>query len=168
MRMVRWLACVITIALAGCAEVQPAGSIGSEAPALAARSLDGDSLRLADFRGQVVLLNVWATWCIPCRREMPELQALHTEFGDRGLRVVGISVDEQSADEAVRNFTSDLGITYTILRDPSEAVSFAFAIPGVPATFLIDRDGRIGWRQFGPFDRENPGLRAALEQSLAS
>lgn len=164
----RWLVVLGVVALTACGEVQPAGSPGSEAPAFAARTLDGDSLRLADLRDRVVLLNIWATWCIPCRKEMPELQALHTEFATQGLHVVGVSVDEQSADAAVRNFTTDLGITYTILRDPTEAVSFAFQIPGVPATFLIDRQGRIAWKHLGPFDRDNPTLRAALAEALSS
>lgn len=152
--------------LTACAEVQPAASTGANAPTFTARTLDGDSLGLADLRGQVVLLNVWATWCVPCRKEMPELQALHQEFADQGLHVVGVSVDEQSADDAVRSFTADLGVTYTILRDPGESVSFAFQIPGVPSTFLINREGRIAWKHFGPFDRNHAGLRAALSESF--
>lgn len=162
------LVLLAALALAACGEVQPAASTGSLAPAFAARRLDGDSVRLTELRDQVVLLNVWATWCIPCRKEMPELQALHTELAEQGLHVVGVSVDEQSADATVRNFTTDLGITYTILRDPAESVSFLFQIPGVPATFLIDREGRIAWRHIGPFDRDNPALRAALAEALSS
>jgi cytochrome c-type biogenesis protein len=149
-----------------CAEPHSLGRVGETAPVYAARSVAGDSLHLSDLRGKVVLLNVWATWCIPCRKELPELQALHTQYAGRGLQVVGVSVDEGNADAAVREFAQEFGITYTILRDPHELIYSAFAIPGVPASFLIDRSGKVAWRILGPFSASDAGLQAALRKSL--
>ncbi|HSL72683.1 MAG TPA: TlpA disulfide reductase family protein [Longimicrobiales bacterium] len=152
--------------VAGCIDASSDGLIGGEAPEFAARTLSGDSLRLSELRGNPILLNIWATWCIPCRKEMPELEALHKTYAARGLRVIGVSVDEGSADDAVRAYTKEFGITYTILRDPGELVSAVFTVPGVPATFLIDRDGRVRWRHLGPFTSENPELQSALKAAL--
>jgi peroxiredoxin len=149
-----------------CTEPHSFGQVGEAAPAYAARSIAGDSVRLSDLRGNAVLLNVWATWCIPCRKELPELQALHTKFVDKGLRVVGVSVDEGSDDAAVREFAQQFGITYTIVRDPHTDVYNAFAIPGVPASFLIDRSGKVAWRHLGPFTSTDPTLQKALQQIL--
>jgi peroxiredoxin len=130
--------------------------------------LAGDTVRLADLHGDAVLLNVWATWCPPCREEMPGLQALHATYGDRGLRVLGVSVDSRGAESAIRGFTADHGITFTILHDPSETVSRQFRTTGVPETFLIDRDGRIVHRWIGAFDPEAPDVAERIETVLGT
>jgi peroxiredoxin len=140
---------------------------GDAVPAYAAATLGGDTLSLADLRGQAVMLNIWATWCIPCRAEMPGLQSLHEQLGEEGLRVVGVSIDAGGATESVRMFLEDFGITFTILHDPSERVTRAFRTMGVPETFLIGRDGRIVKRWIGKFDpmaeSTLTAVRAALE-----
>jgi cytochrome c-type biogenesis protein len=156
----------ITLLLASCSEPRPFGRVGEQAPAYAARTIAGDTVRLSDLRGHPVLLNVWATWCIPCRKELPELQALHTQLAPRGLQVVGVSVDEGNDDNAVRDFARAFGITYTIVRDPATVIYSAFAIPGVPATFLIDRTGKVAWRIMGPFSATDTRLQAALKTVL--
>jgi cytochrome c-type biogenesis protein len=157
----------MAILLAGaCSQPASFGRVGDPAPDYRAVNLAGDSVSLAGLRGQVVLLNVWATWCIPCRKEIPELQALHQEYEARGLRVVGVSVDDGNADADVRDFIQRYGVTYAVLRDPAEQVSTAFFVPGVPATFLIDRRGTIAWRRLGPFTTSDPGLQSALRQVL--
>ncbi len=150
----------------GCSRPPSFGNVGEEAPRYAAPALNGDSVSLAGLRGNVVLLNVWATWCIPCRKELPELQKLHEQYAARGLRVVGVSVDDGGADRAVDQFVREFGLTYTILRDPAENVSHAFAIPGVPASFLIDRNGKIVWRHPGPFTTTDTALQNALKSTL--
>ena len=142
------------------------GQVGDDAPSYSAPALNGESTSLASLRGEVVLLNVWATWCIPCRKELPELQQLHQQYAARGLRVVGVSVDDGSADRSVAEFVREFGITYTILRDPAENVSHTFAIPGVPASFLIDRKGKVAWRRLGPFTVADSTLQKALSQAL--
>jgi cytochrome c-type biogenesis protein len=117
-------------------------------------------------KGEVVLLNVWATWCIPCRREIPELQALHQELEGRGLKVWGVSVDAGEADADVNGFISDFKMTYTVLRDPAERVLSVFRVQGVPASYLIDRDGVVRWRTIGPFKAHDPQLQEALRVTL--
>jgi peroxiredoxin len=125
---------------------------GDDAPEFSAPVLDGDSLHLASLRGQPVLLNVWATWCPPCREEMPALQALHEQLGPRGLRVLGVSVDSHGSEETIRRFLVEGGYTFTILHDASDAVSRQFRTIGVPETFLIDGEGRVVRRWIGKFD----------------
>jgi cytochrome c biogenesis protein CcmG, thiol:disulfide interchange protein DsbE len=156
----------IAVLLASCSESRRFGRVGEQAPPYAARTIAGDTVRLSDLRGHPVLLNVWATWCIPCRKELPELQALHTQLAPRGLQVVGVSVDEGNDDDAVRDFAREFGITYTIVRDPATVIYSAFAIPGVPATFLIDRTGKVAWRIMGPFSATDTTLQAALKTVL--
>jgi cytochrome c-type biogenesis protein len=136
------------------------------APAYQARTLDGDSVTLAELRGEVVLLNVWATWCVPCRQEIPELQALYEEHADRGLRVVGVTVDSRSAEEQVQRFIQDFGMTYEVWVDPDQTAVSTFEAIGVPLTVLVDRDGRIVWRHLGAFQRGDPELVRAVETAL--
>ncbi len=158
---------LVALALAcGCAEPATRARVGEPAPVFAALTLAGDSLTLSDLRGQVVMLNVWATWCIPCRKELPELQALHQQYAARGLKVVGVSVDDGSADDAVEDFVQRFGLTFTIVRDPGESVSTLFFTPGVPTTILIDRNGIVVWRRPGPFTANDPELQGALRQLL--
>lgn len=158
----------LALAVCACSENAPAlpGAVGTAAPAYGAATMTGDSLDLASMKGQVVLLNVWATWCIPCRREVPELQALHQELGGRGLRVWGVSIDGGDADADVTGFIEDFKMTYTVLRDPAERVLSVFRIQGVPASYLIDRDGVVRWRTIGPFQADDPQLQEALRVTL--
>ncbi|MGH7476335.1 MAG: peroxiredoxin family protein [Longimicrobiales bacterium] len=142
------------------------GRVGEVAPAYAAPTLAGDSISLASLRGDVVLLNVWATWCPPCREEIPQLQALHERHAADGLRVIGVSVDNAAAHELIDEFVEDFGIGYSILHDPGERVSTVFRVPGVPATFLIDRAGVVRWRHLGPFTLQDATLRRALDAAL--
>jgi cytochrome c-type biogenesis protein len=160
---------IAALALACTADNQTAavpGAVGTPVPAYGAIGMAGDSVDLASLKGSVVLLNVWATWCIPCRREVPELQALHQEFEAKGLKVLGVSIDGGEAGSDVEAFMKDFGMTYTVLRDPAERVLTVFRIQGVPASYLIDREGVVRWRTIGPFTAKDAGLQAALEQTL--
>jgi peroxiredoxin len=146
--------------------------VGRPAPHYAAPDLAGDTVRLADLRGSVVVLNVWATWCAPCIREMPSLQRLADRFADRGLVVVGVSVDADgglaggSAD--VRAFVERLGLTFTILHDARGVVERLFGVSGLPMTFVIDRDGRIHQKVLGEREWDGPELAAEIEALLES
>ncbi|MBI4545182.1 MAG: TlpA family protein disulfide reductase [Gemmatimonadetes bacterium] len=142
------------------------GEVGAPAPDYGAMTLAGDSVSLVDYRGDVVLLNVWATWCHPCRKEVPVLQALHERHAADGLRVVGVSVDAVGADDLVREFMRELGMTYGVLRDPGERVAGVFRFPGVPGTVLLDRAGTVRWRHLGPVSGSDPGLQEALREAL--
>lgn len=139
---------------------------GEPVPAYAAVDLAGDTLALADLRGEVVVLNLWATWCHPCREEMPALQRLHETYGDRGLRILGVSIDGRSSAELIPGFLEEVGVTFPILRDPEERVVRAFTTMGVPETFLIGRDGTLLHRWIGAFDPMAPEHRARVESAL--
>jgi peroxiredoxin len=102
--------------------------------------LNGKSWTLNELRGKVVLLNFWATWCPPCRKEMPDLQALHDRFADEGLVILGVS-DEKA--ETVRKFLAEQKYTYPMLLDPGRTVSKQFEVDGIPKTFVFDRDGNL-------------------------
>jgi cytochrome c biogenesis protein CcmG, thiol:disulfide interchange protein DsbE len=141
---------------------------GDAAPAFGAPLLDGDTLSLSDLRGQPVLLNVWATWCPPCREEMPHLEELHTRYAPRGLRVVGVSVDTRGSEGAIRQFLDEAGVSFTILHDAADVVSREFRTIGVPETFLIDRDGIVRRRWIGKFDPLAEDVVADLEATLLS
>jgi len=102
--------------------------------------LDGKPWNLKDLKGKVVLLNFWATWCPPCRKEMPDLEMLYRRFGAQGLIILGI--DDEEA-ETVKPFIAQQGITYPVLLDPGRKVNTLFRIEGIPKTFVYDRDGKI-------------------------
>ena len=142
--------------------------VGLPAPAYATMSLTGDSVSLAAQRGKVVLLNIWATWCHPCRTEIPELRAIHAKYRDRGLELIGISVDTDGADDAIRSFMKDFEMTFPIWRDPDERISTQFLAVGVPATFLIDKQGILRWRKTGPVAPGDTSLMTAIERALGS
>ena len=139
---------------------------GDLAPAFRAARITGDTLELASLKGQAVLLNLWATWCIPCREEMPALQTLYTEAAARGLRVVGVSIDAPGSDAAIRDFLTSLGVTFTILKDPGGRIERTFRTIGVPETFLLDRTGRLVHHWIGQFDPGSAESRAFVERAL--
>jgi cytochrome c biogenesis protein CcmG, thiol:disulfide interchange protein DsbE len=140
--------------------------VGAPAPDYGATTLDGHPTTLKGLEGRPVLLNVWATWCHPCRKEMPDLQRLHRERGPRGLQVVGVSIDERGQEAAIRDFLREFGITYPIWLDPEDQVSPTFALIGVPGTFLIGRDGILLWSHVGPISATDAALNRAIDQAL--
>jgi cytochrome c biogenesis protein CcmG, thiol:disulfide interchange protein DsbE len=159
----------LALLLAACGhDARATGGLGTPAPDYEAPTMDGELVSLDDFRGQVVLLNMWATWCPPCRWEMPHLQSLHEELGGRGLAVVGVSVDSSGSDRQVRQFLDELGITFLILRDPAERGHRLFGGYGLPITVLIDGEGTVRWRHMGPVTSDDPGLRAILDETLGA
>lgn len=144
-------------------------AVGKMLPAYAAPTLEGDTVRLRDYRGRALLLNVWATWCPACEREMPSLQTLHEELGPSGLAVVGVSIDAGPGSEGtVRDFLAEHGITYTILHDPRSRIMDAYRIVGIPTTYLADRQGRLVERWIGEVDFGAPDLRRAVRRALGA
>lgn len=144
-------------------------SVGSRAPDFHAVTLDAPSTvkTLADYKGQVVLLNIWATWCAPCRVEMPSIEKLHQALGPQGLRVVAISVDGPGQGDVVRDFVKRLGLTFTILNDPTDKTQQQFQATAVPETFIIGRDGVIRKKLIGAVDWNSASNRAVIEQLLS-
>lgn len=140
--------------------------VGQPAPRYAALTMTADSVSLAGLRGQVVLMNVWATWCGPCRKEIPELRGLHAKYKDRGLKVIGVSVDADGSDDAIRDFLKEFRMDYTVWRDASETVQATFRMSGVPTTFVIDRQGVLRWRSTGAIEPGDSTLTRAIEAAL--
>src|SRR5437763_5019702 len=123
-------------------EHPPTLAVLFEAPDFTLSTPSGASLSLAALRGKVVLLNFWATWCVPCRKEMPALEALYQRYKDRGLEVVAISLDKLPA-APVEAFVKQMDVTYRVALDPSWATARTYGVRGLPATFLIDRAGNV-------------------------
>ena len=141
--------------------------VGDPAPEFQAVSLDGERIvALSDYAGKTILVNLWATWCAPCRLETPYLQSVYEENKDRGLMVVGVSVDSPSALDSVRDFLEEMGVTYDILLDPNMVSTDVFAAIGLPASFLIDTEGVVRYTRLGPIVEGDPEFLEALEQTL--
>jgi peroxiredoxin len=148
-------------------ELFPVG-VGSPAPAFSARTLTAPAVTrtLDDYRGQVVLLNVWATWCGPCRVEMPSIERLHRAYAPQGLRVVAVSIDDPGMEERVRAFAGELGLTFEILHDPGRAIDRAYQVTGYPETFVIGSDGVIRKKVIGPDEWDSPANRRLVASLL--
>ncbi|CAN5296119.1 TlpA disulfide reductase family protein [soil metagenome] len=148
--------------------------VGTEAPEFQAVDMAGRPVALEQLRGQVVLLNVWATWCAPCRDEMPSMQRLHERLHERGLRVVAVSVDaapggfggggQPGGDVAA--FVRDMGLGFIIWRDPEGDVQRVYRTTGVPESFVIDRDGTIVKKVIGGTEWDTPANIELFERLL--
>jgi peroxiredoxin len=144
-------------------------TLGSLAPPFEAATLDSlpSTRTFDDYRGKVVLLNVWATWCGPCIVEMPTIQKLHEEFAGTDLEIIAVSVDQPNTENAIRAFVREYGLTFDILHDPENDITRAYQVTGYPATFVIGRDGVIRKKVIGAADWNSVGNRALVTQLLA-
>jgi cytochrome c biogenesis protein CcmG, thiol:disulfide interchange protein DsbE len=142
--------------------------VGTRAPEFRARSLTGAKgvRTLADYRGKVVVLNVWATWCPPCIVEMPSFQRLREQVPDSDLAVVAISVDEYVGGDSVLAFAHGLGVRFEVLHDSSRTIDEQYQITGYPETFVIARDGTIRKKWIGPADWSSPANVALVRRLL--
>jgi peroxiredoxin len=130
------------------------------APELTLTDTHGISHSLTEYRGQVVLINLWATWCIPCTKEMPALQSFYSEHKDNGLVVIAVNDGEPKAD--VLQFAKDYDLTFPIWLDPTYiATEKAFKTMNLPSSFVIDRDGAVQWMWVGGISREMLDARIA-------
>jgi peroxiredoxin len=118
-----------------------------EAPDFSLPDVTGRMVRLKGFRGTVMFMNFFATWCVPCREEMPAMERLHRTYKDRGLVVLAVDIREGA--KTVRAFTQELKLSFPALLDKDGSVAYAYGIRPVPATYLVGRDGKILWRAFG-------------------
>jgi len=139
------------------------GAGSDEAPSWEMVTLSGDTVRSVDLAGQVVVVNFWATWCPPCRLEMPSLQKLHERRSRDGVVVLGLSTDA-GGDGAVRSFLSERGITYPVGRATAEHHRTFGGIQGIPTTFVLDQAGRVRHRVVGYFTP--PAMNAAVARLL--
>lgn len=171
----QWLAVVTVIAGLGIGATalvkygpgRESVAVGSRAPDFRVLDLaSGDTVSLRTrYQGHVTLVNIWATWCEPCKVEMPAMQRLYDSLGARGLKIAAVSIDEGDPTD-VRNFSQALHLTFDVLQDRSTAIQQAYQTTGVPESFLLDRKGTIVKRVIGAHDWSSPVNRALVERLL--
>jgi peroxiredoxin len=125
-----------------------AGTIGSKAPEFALQDLSGKTVRLSDYAGKVVIVDFWATWCGPCRAEVPDFVRLQSKYRDKGLVILGLSLDE-NGEKLVRDFAKEYGVNYPMLLANPETARRYGGIVGIPTTFVLDRKGQIAQKFIG-------------------
>ena len=137
----------------------PAPEIGREAPDFTLKDLDGKSVRLKDLRGKVVFLNFWATWCPPCRAEMPDIEEVYQKYRDQDVVILGIDIQESAGK--VRSFVEGGGYSWTMLLDSTGKIAGMYKVRAIPTSYFIDREGVIKAVSIGGMSR------AAIEEKLA-
>lgn len=142
--------------------------VGKRAPDYRAVSItSGDSVSLHEtYKGKVTLVNIWATYCIPCRKEMPAMEALYKELGPKGLRIVAISVDE-GAEREIADFVKDYALTFDVLHDNTGDIQKVYQTTGVPESFLLDRNGVIVKKVIGEHPWSSPTNQRLVADLLA-
>ncbi len=140
--------------------------VGHLAPDFVLTTLDGREVRLSDYRGHVVFLNFWATWCGPCKVEMPAIERLYREYRRQGFTILAVSTDLEGP-AVTRPYRDALGLTFTIAHDPEAVVMRLYGVRTLPVTFLVDREGVITHQIFGARDWQEPeahdGIRRLLQ-----
>jgi peroxiredoxin len=124
-----------------------AGEIAGEAPDFTLQSREGGQVSLSELRGDVVMINFWATWCGPCRAEMPHLEALHQRYSDLGFTLLGVNVEEDS--RLSDQFLAETPVSFDILFDPHNGVSELYDVVAMPSTVLVDREGNMRFIHHG-------------------
>jgi thiol-disulfide isomerase/thioredoxin len=144
-------------------------AVGAPAPDFHAAVIGqpGITRRLADYQGDVLFLNLWATWCGPCVVEMPTIQRLHERFGSSGLRVVAVAVDDPPFADRVAAFVKERGLTFEILHEGSGTIEQDYRSRGIPSTYLVGRDGRLRVIRQGAADWDTEAVHRLVEQLLA-
>jgi len=121
----------------------PAPQRGFLAPDFELKTTSGETVKLSDLRGQAVLVNLWATWCPPCRAEMPTLEKVHDEYKDQGFTILAVNMTYQDDAQAITPFVAEHGLTYPILLDETGEMAKAYQLKSLPSSFFINRDGTI-------------------------
>jgi len=135
-------------------------SAGSAAPDFTLKSNGGKNLKLSEFRGQVVMINFWATWCGPCRQEMPLLNRIQEKYRKAGFMLLGVNIDDRP--EAAQAMARNLGVHFPILFDTEKRVSRLYDVNAMPSTLLIDRDGKLRYFHLG----YRPGYETRYESQV--
>jgi thiol-disulfide isomerase/thioredoxin len=146
----------------------PGQLIGQTAPDFELQSLEGKNVKLSDFRGKAVLLNFWATYCGPCKIEMPWFVELQKEYGPQGFQIVGVAMDDASTEEIVK-FAKQMGVNYPILLGKESVGQSYGGVEFLPTTFFVNRDGKVTGREFGLQSRSVfvDNIKKALNQGQA-
>ncbi|MCU7905490.1 MAG: TlpA family protein disulfide reductase [Candidatus Thiodiazotropha sp. (ex Epidulcina cf. delphinae)] len=145
--------------LIGCGQLSAAGST-QPAPDFTLKSRSGENIKLSELRGQVVMVNFWASWCGPCRQEMPLLQQLYERYQSMGFTLLGVNVDEERA--AADKMLRDIPVSFPILYDDKSRVSKGYRVKAMPSTFMIDRDGQVRYLHKG----YQPGYEEDYQQQI--
>ena len=138
---------------------------GQTPPAFVLPDLSGNNVSLSDFEGKVVVLDLWATWCPPCRKEIPFLVSLYEQYKDQGLEVIGVGLDQGGAS-VIAPFVEANEVTYTILVG-NQDISQQYKVSGIPMTLMIDRDGRVASKDVGFAPTMEAEMRARVEELLS-
>ena len=135
------------ISLFALSALASSGLVGHEAPDLALKSATGENLRLSEYRGNVVMINFWATWCGPCRQEMPLLEELYARYERVGFNLLGVNIDDDS--RRAMDMAEELGVSFPVLFDARKEVSRLYEVEAMPVTVLVDREGTVRYVQHG-------------------
>jgi peroxiredoxin len=153
------LAFALILSLSGCYNGTKPTRIGTEAPDFVVQDSDR-KVALHDYRGQIVVLNFWATWCAPCVQEMPSLIQMSNNVKGKGVTVIGVSIDVDEA--AYKNFLQKHGVSFLTVRDPEQKSSALYGTTGWPETFIIDKNGVLRRKFVGPVDWNDPQIAQYL------
>ncbi|HBE91215.1 MAG TPA: TlpA family protein disulfide reductase [Gammaproteobacteria bacterium] len=153
-----WLGITAVVVLA--VSTSSAGLEQSAAPDFTLKSINGDNLRLSEFRGEVVLINFWASWCGPCRQEMPVLSELHDKYKALGFTVLGVNVEEEPGK--ARRLLKEMQVSFPVLLDNESVVSKQYNVVAMPSTVLVDRNGNMRYLHKG----YKPGLEDVYLQQI--
>jgi peroxiredoxin len=139
-----------------------------EAPDFSAPLLNGQKVKLSDYRGQVVLLNLWATWCPPCRAEMPSMQTLYEDLGDEGFTILAVSAPSppRETEEKIRAHVAENEFTFPVLIDTEYQAYGIYNTGSIPTSYLIDTDGKLVARLTGAIEWNTPGILGVLREML--
>ena len=147
------------------AEVGESPKEGFLAPQFTLYDLSGNQVRLIDFKGKVVLLNFWATWCSPCKREIPSLERLYQMRKDKGFEIMAISAERASASQ-IASFAEKYRMSFPILLNPQRDVGSKYWVRAIPTSFLLDKNGVIRWKIVGGREWESPYVLSRIDQLL--
>jgi peroxiredoxin len=158
------LSTLLALFLAACSGAQPAARLGSPAPDFTLQSADGSTVRLADLKGKPVFINFWATWCGPCREEMPAMQDLYEQYRDQGLVILAVDMEEDL--RLVRRWIDQGGYTFTFVLDSEGEQVKRYNVNASPTSYFVGRDGVIRDLKLGALSRDE--MRAKVEKLLQS
>ncbi|AJE04828.1 TlpA disulfide reductase family protein [Geobacter pickeringii] len=161
MKIARMVPVLILVALLGCSRPQKPAVEGSPAPDFTLNTLNGELVKLSDLKGQVVLVNFWATWCPPCREEIPSLMRLNAAMAGKPFRMLCVSIDE-GGKVAIEEFFRKSGYSLPTLPDTDKRAGTLYGITGVPETFVIDKRGVILKKVVGGMEWDRPDVVAYL------
>jgi peroxiredoxin len=156
---------VVAAALAGCR--WGGALVGKPAPDFSLTDLAGRTVRLANLRGRIVFVNVWASWCEPCRQEMPAMQVLYQRLAGPDFEMLAVNADQGPSEEVTR-FVETMGLTFPVLRDPDLLIAQRYQVTGYPETFVIDRNGTVVEHAIGPYAWDSPKSLAAFRRLITS